>query len=138
MLILSGVMLIAGYGLDKLVLMPAGYVLTLVVALVGGSDFLGLGQAIAGLIVSAEKLDPVTRGLFASCIVFAIGELGWLGPSIQTVVKWSPYGTVKANLFAAMQPATWNGHTWLALVRTVAYAAVFTAIGIRWFEWGRI
>ncbi len=138
MLILSGVMLVAGYGLDNFVLTPAGYALTLVVALVSGAVFLGLGQAIAGLIASAETLDPLTRGLFASCIVFAIGELGWLGPSIQTVVKWSPYGTVKAILFAAMQPVTWNGDTWLALVLTVAYAAVFSAIGIRWFRWESI
>lgn len=136
MLVMSGLVFVGAFVLDQIVLTSAGYVLALVAALVGGAVFLGLGQAMVGLIASADTLDAVTRLVyFVFIIVGALGELGALGQPIQAVVTWSPYGTIKAILFAAMQAAAWDGHAWLGLVLTVAYAAVFTAIGIRRFKW---
>jgi len=34
-----------------------------------------------------------------------------------------------------MQPAIWNYDATIALVATVAYALVFSFLGIKWFKW---
>jgi ABC-2 type transport system permease protein len=130
------VIFIVGYFLDKIILTPGQYLLTIFMALVSGCVYLGLGQTLVGLISSAETLNSVTRLVyFAFIIVGAFGELGALGSVIQKIVAWSPYGTVKSILFASMQPGAWNGHVWLTLVITLAYAILFAGVGIKWFKW---
>ena len=51
------------------------------------------------------------------------------------MVKWSPYGTVKAVIAAGMLPETWNGDTTTSLFVTIGYAVLFSVIGIRKFKW---
>jgi ABC-2 type transport system permease protein len=38
-------------------------------------------------------------------------------------------------LASAMQPATWNSDATIALLATLAYAMVFSFLGIKWFKW---
>lgn len=126
----------AGYFLDKITLTPAEYLLTLFIAVISGSVYLGLGQAIVGLIASAETVNSVVRLVYFAIIVLgALGEFGILGQSLKTAVVWSPYGTVKEILFAAMQPSLWHGKVWGALAATLGYAIVFAGAGIKWFKW---
>jgi hypothetical protein len=51
------------------------------------------------------------------------------------VVAWSPIGTTRQLLLAAMTPANMNMHTLVVFAATLGYGVVFAAIGIRWFKW---
>jgi ABC-2 type transport system permease protein len=136
MLFLTIVTFLVGYFWDKIGLTAGGYALTLLVAVICGGVYLGLGQALVGLIASAETLNSVVRLVYFAFIVLGVlGEFGVLGHAFQTVVTWSPYGTVKDVLSAAMLPASWNSHSWLALGVTLVYAVIFAGVGIKYFKW---
>jgi ABC-2 type transport system permease protein len=125
----------AGYFVDHISLSPAGYLLGFAMALVGGALYLGLGQAIVGLIKNAETVNAVTRLVyFVFIMVGMFTELGAL-KQLAEAVKWSPYGAVKHILSAGMQPETWSRHSTEALLVSIGYALVFSALGIRWFRW---
>jgi ABC-2 type transport system permease protein len=135
-LFMTVVVLIFGYFVDKISLSLVGYLLTIVAAIICGSLYLGLGQAIAGLISSAETLNSVTRLVYFAFIALgALGELGLLGKFVEQIVKWSPYGSVKLVLYSAMQPTLWASQTWWALLVTLVYIALFAGVGIKYFKW---
>src|SRR2546423_5400541 len=113
------------------------YLLTFICVIFSSALFLGVGQALAGLIKSADTLNAVGRiaylplfalGLFAHSTIF--------GTTFELVSRWSPGGTVETLLSGAMNPSRWSGDTWLALAVSTAYSVVFAGIGIRWFQWG--
>jgi ABC-2 type transport system permease protein len=117
-------------------LTPLSYVLGFLAAIVGGALYLGLGQMIAGLLKNAETVNSTTRLVyFVFIMVGMFGDLGVLGDKIKNVTHWSPYGTVKTILSAAMQPGAWNSNTTLALVATIVYSIIFSFLGIRLFRW---
>jgi len=98
--------------------------------------FLGVGQALVGLIKSVDTVNAVGRlsflplvalGLFAHSTIF--------GTTFETIARWSPGGAVATLLAGAMQPAAWSTDTWGAFLASVLYAVVFAGIGIRWFQW---
>jgi ABC-2 type transport system permease protein len=135
-LLVTAVVYIAGYLVDKITLTPGGYALGFVTALVGGAVYLGLGQAIVGLIKNAETVNSTSRLVyFAFIMIGMFGDFGILGTQVSEIVKWSPYGTVKKIISVSMQPASWNSATSLALLITIAYAALFAMLGIKWFRW---
>ena len=68
-------------------------------------------------------------------MVGMFGDTGLLGEQIKKSVQWSPYGTVKTILAASMKPDTWDQHATIALIATLAYAAVFSFLGIKLFKW---
>ncbi len=117
-------------------LSAGAWLLTLAMVIVGGAEFLGIGQAIVGLIRSSETVRAVAPVLFIPLFVLSIfSHLDVLGSTFEIVSRWSPGGVVATILAGAMQPGTWTLETWGALVATVGYAAVFAGIGIRWFKW---
>src|SRR5665213_797757 len=127
---------IIGYEVDKISLTPIGYVLTFITAFLGGALYLGFGQMIVGLIKNAETVNSTTRLVYIAFIMLGMfGELGAFGVDLKNIIHWSPFGTVKTILASAMQPATWNNEATIALVATVAYALVFSFLGIKWFKW---
>ncbi len=126
----------AGHFFDHINLNPSGYVLGFAMAIVGGALYLALGQCIVGLIKNAETVNAVTRLVyFVFIMVGMFAELGALGEKVGEGVKWSPYGTVKHILSAGMQPETWSKHSTEALLVSIGYALVFSALGIKWFRW---
>ncbi|HEX5430119.1 MAG TPA: ABC transporter permease [Patescibacteria group bacterium] len=134
--IMTVVAFAVGYYWDKIALSPLAYLFTLVIALICGMVYLGLGQAVVGLITSAETINSVSRFLYIAIILLgALGEFGVLGKVIGDIITWSPYGTVKEILNASMQPHIWNGQAWLALLITLVYGSLFAWIGIKWFKW---
>lgn len=122
--------------IDGITLPPGALVLLALAALVGGMAFLALGQAVVALIKSAEAVSAVGRLLYLPIVaVGGLAEAGILGPMVKRLVAWSPIGASKELLLAAMNPAGINAHTGAVLLVTLGYAAVFAAIGIRWFRW---
>ena len=113
------------------------YLLTFICVIFSSALFLGVGQALVGLVKSADTLNAVGRiaylplfalGLFAHSTIF--------GTTFELISRWSPGGTVETLLTGAMNPSSWNSDTWLALAVSTAYSVVFAGIGIRWFQWG--
>lgn len=135
-LLVTTFVFVVGNEYDKVTLSPAGYALTYLTAFVGGALYLGLGQMIVGLVKNAETVNSTTRLVyFVFIMVGMFGDLGVLGTEFQKIIKWTPYGTVKAILAASMQPSGWDNYATLALLATIGYAAVFSFLGIKWFRW---
>ncbi len=135
MLLTTGVFIAGHYG-DGITLSAAGYAMGYAMAFVGGAVYLGLGQAIVGLIKNPETVNAVTRLVyFIFIMVGMFAELGALGDKMKDISKWSPYGAVKNILEIGMKPATWNQGSTMLLLVTIGYALVFSGIGIKWFKW---
>jgi ABC-2 type transport system permease protein len=113
------------------------YLLTFICVIFSSALFLSVGQALAGLVKSADTLNAVGR--IAYLPLFALGLFGQstvFGTTFELISRWSPGGTVETLLSGAMTPSSWNSDTWLALAVSTAYSVVFAGIGIRWFQWG--
>lgn len=135
MLVTLGVF-ISGFYLDKISITPAGYVLALITAVIGGAVYLGLGQVIVGLIKNPETVNSTTRLVyFAFIMIGMLGQFGILGDQLKNIVIWSPYGTVHTIVSKSLEPSKWDKQTTEALLLTIGYAAVFSTIGIRKFKW---
>ena len=135
-ILLTTFVFIVGYKYDKISLTPGGYALTYITALVGGALYLGLGQMIVGLVKNAETVNSTSRLVYIAFIVLGMfGELGLFGNELKTTIRWSPFGTVKTILASGMAPSTWNSETTIALFITLAYAVVFSILGVKWFKW---
>jgi ABC-2 type transport system permease protein len=118
------------------VLAPEALVLTLLAVALSSAVFLSVGQALVGLVRSADTVNAVGRFLYIP--LFALGLLGHvdvLGTTFETIARWSPGGAVTAMLSASMNPSTWSSETWSALLASVMYSVLFAGIGIRWFQW---
>ncbi|HEY0609088.1 MAG TPA: ABC transporter permease [Chitinophaga sp.] len=127
---------LVGFYVDKISLSPAGYLFGFVMALAGGTVYLGLGQMIVGLIKHPETVSATTRLVyFAFIMIGMFGELGVLGKEVQQIVIWSPFGTVKKIVSDSLQPAHWTGDSSMALMATLGYAIAFSVLGIKWFKW---
>ncbi|HVU56331.1 MAG TPA: ABC transporter permease [Puia sp.] len=135
-LITTIVLFIVGYKFDGITLDARGYIAGLLISIVSGAVYLSLGQVIVGLIKNAETVNVVTRLVyFIFIMVGMFSDIGMLGNMMQKVAYWSPYGTVKHIVSAALAPATWNKDSSIALLVTLGYTAVFTVLGVKWFRW---
>jgi len=135
-LLLTACVFIVGYKYDHITLSATGYALTFLTALLGGALYLGLGQMIVGLVKNAETVNSTSRLVYIALIMLGIfGELGMFGKQLQTMVVWSPFGTVKTILSAGMDLPSWNNDASLALLVTLGYAFLFSFLGIKWFRW---
>lgn len=135
-LLVTVIVFLTGFYIDHITLSPVGYILTFFTAIIGGAVYLGIGQVIVGLIKNPETVNSTTRLVyFVFIMVGMFGEFGILGKQVKDLAVWSPYGTVKHVLAAGMEPAKWNADTSVALLLTIGYAIVFSAIGIRKFKW---
>jgi ABC-2 type transport system permease protein len=115
---------------------PQDYLFTVLVALLGSAVFLSIGQAIVGLIASAETLNAAGRFLYVPLIALSVfGDSDRLGTTVELVSRWSPGGCLETLLSAAMGATAWSGQSWGALFASFGYTVVFGVIGIRWFRW---
>jgi ABC-2 type transport system permease protein len=131
------VVLVAAGLVEKVPVTAEGYLLTFIGVIFSSALFLSVGQALVGLIKSADTLNAVGR--IAYLPLFALGLFSQstiFGTNFELISRWSPGGTVETLLTGAMSPSTWNSDTWLALAVSTAYSVVFAGIGIRWFQWG--
>src|SRR5437868_7004284 len=130
MLAMALVVLVAADLFKGVSLTAQAYLLTFICVIFSSALFLGVGQALAGLIKSADTLNAVGRiaylplfalGLFAHSTVF--------GTTFELVSRWSPGGTVETLLTVAMNPSSWNGDSWWALAVSTADSPAFAGIG---------
>jgi ABC-2 type transport system permease protein len=104
--------------------------------IVSSAVFLGVGQALVGLIKSVDTVNAVGRLSFLPLVALGLfGHSDIFGTTFETISRWSPGGAVATLLSGAMQPAAWSADTWWAFLASVLYAIVFAGIGIRWFRW---
>jgi ABC-2 type transport system permease protein len=127
---------VVGFYADDIRLSAAGYAVGLVMAVLSGAVYLGLGQAIVGLIKNADTVNAVSRLVYIVFIMVGmLAELGAMGQKVKEAVKWSPYSAVKNLLSDGMQPQHWSQQSTTALLVTIGYAILFSAMGIKWFRW---
>ncbi len=111
-------------------------ILMCVAAIIGGLSFLGLGQFVVGTIKSSEGVNAAARLIyFPLGVVGALGQIGLFGKIVQVIVTYSPLGTSKTLLAAAMNTSTIGMATLWALLITIGYGVVFAGIGIKRFTW---
>ncbi|HEY8690228.1 MAG TPA: ABC transporter permease [Chitinophagaceae bacterium] len=141
-LIVTTAVFVVGSEFDEVNLTPAGYALTYLTAFVGGALYLSLGQMIVGLVKNAETVNSTTRLVyFVFIMVGMLGDVLLIGNNSKSakdfanIIRWSPYGTVKAILAASMQPSNWSNDTSLALLASIGYAVAFSYLGIKNFRW---
>jgi ABC-2 type transport system permease protein len=112
------------------------YILVLLVSILAGAVFLSLGQALVGLVKSADSVQAFARVLFAILIVLGLlGQSGALGAFWSSVARWSPVGAVMTLYAGVLDLHAWYSRDTLSLVACLGYIVVFTGIGIRWFQW---
>ncbi len=134
--VMTVVVFIVGAVILSLTLDPGAYALTMMVAVLGAAEFLGIGQAIVGLLKSAETVNAIGRLLYFP--LFALGMFGNVsvfGSTLETIARWSPGGALISMLAGAIAPGHWNADTWWSVVVSLAYSLVFVAVGIRLFQW---
>ena len=79
-ILMTTAVFLAGFYYDKITVSPSGYLMGFITAFIGGAVYLGLGQAIVGLIKNAETVNSTTRLVyFVFIMVGMFGELGVLG-----------------------------------------------------------
>lgn len=109
------------------------YLLIFLVAVYGAAMFLGIGQAIVGLIRSAGAVNAVGRALFVVLILIGmLGVSGILGDTLSSLATWTPVGALVTLFTAVQSAAAWTSDDGWAIG---AYLVVFAGIGIRWFQW---
>src|SRR4051812_36720220 len=135
-LLVTVFVLVAGYSLDNIIIPVEGYLLAFIAAIVGAAVYLAIGQVIVGLIKNPEIVNATTRLVYFVFIMTGmLGQFGQFADIVEKCIKWSPYGTVQNLLSASMDPSKWTTTTTEALFITIAYAVVFSMIGIRKFQW---
>ena len=135
-LVMSIVVLVVAALYVGVTLPPQDYLFTVLVALLGSAVFLSIGQAIVGLIASADTLNAAGRLLYVPLIGLSLfGDTDRLGTTVEMVSRWSPGGCLETLLSAAMGASVWSGQSWGALFASFGYTVVFGVIGIRWFRW---
>jgi ABC-2 type transport system permease protein len=135
-LIISLVVVIIGTRIHHLSPSVGEYALVLLVSVLGGAVFLSIGQALVGLVRSADTVQAVARMLFAVLILLGtLGQTGALGGFWQSISRWSPVGAVMTLFAGVLKLSTWYSRDTLSLVACAGYIVVFAGLGIRWFRW---
>jgi len=135
-LVIALVVVIIGTRMHHLSPSAGQYALVLLVSILGGAVFLSIGQALVGLVKSADTINAVARIIFIALVILAsLGQSGALGSVWESISRWTPMGLVMTLFAGVLDLSAWYGRDTLALVVSVAYIAVFAGIGIRWFQW---
>lgn len=135
-LVIALVVVIVGGAIHHLSLSAGQYLLVLAVSLLSGAVFLGIGQALVGLVRSADSVNSAGRILYL-CLVFLglLGLEGSLGATMQTVALWSPVGVTMSLYAGVLDVARWDAHDTLSIVACVGYVIAGADAGVRWFRW---
>jgi ABC-2 type transport system permease protein len=134
---MSLVTCIVAYFYDKITFSIGELLLILVISAIGGLAFIAIGQALVAYIISSDAVSAAARLLYMLIAVLgAIGQVGLFGKTFAEIVTYSPLGTTKTMLAAALAPSTlFTTPVIEAFFITVAYGIFFAVIGISGFRW---
>src|SRR5258708_12498513 len=91
---------------------PQDYLFTVLVTLLGSAVFLSIGQAIVGLIASADTLNAAGRLLYVPLIGLSVfGNTDRLGTTGGSVARWSPCGCLDTFLSPSLATTPSRPHT---------------------------
>jgi ABC-2 type transport system permease protein len=135
-LIIALVVVILGSRVHHLSLSASQYGLVLLVSILGGTMFLGIGQTLVALVKTSETVNSTARLLYIGLILLGLlGQGGSLGHTWDTVARWSPVGTVMTLFVGVLKLSAWHSRDTESLLAVIGYILIFTGIGIRWFQW---
>ena len=135
-LLITVIVVIVGSQMHHVSLSAGTYALVLVVSILGGAVFLSIGQALVGLVKSADSINAAGRVLTIGLVLLSsLGQSGTLGSAWESISRWSPVGVVMTLFAAVLNLSAWDTNDSLALLACGGYIVVFGAIGIRWFQW---
>jgi ABC-2 type transport system permease protein len=135
-LVMALVVLIVGAQVQKFSLSASQYALVLAISVLGGAVFLTIGQALVGLVKSADTVNAGGRILLIVLILLGLfGQSGALGGIWESVSQWSPVGVVMTLFAGVLDLTSWGSRDWLCLVACGGYMTACGAVGIRWFKW---
>jgi ABC-2 type transport system permease protein len=135
-LVIALIVVIVGVRIHHLNVSASQYLLTLAVSALGGAMFLGIGQTLVGLVRSADSVNAAGRLLYISLVFLGLlGLEGTLGPTIDSIARWSPVGALMTVYAGVLHTSTWNTTATLSVVSCVGYLLVGTTAGIIWFRW---
>jgi ABC-2 type transport system permease protein len=136
MLFMAVIVFLVAYLTDHLALDLIEYIFTLIVVVIGGAVFLSIGQAVVGLIRSADTLNSLGRFILIPILGLSLfGHSDLLGTTFEYISRWSPGGSFVSLLAGAMNLSSWSSEIWLAFLACMGYVIVFAGVGIRWFRW---
>lgn len=134
--VMSIIVLIIGSNLYHVSVTPEDYILVLLISILGGAVFLSIGQTIVGLVKSADSISSIGRFVYIAFLIFGlVGLSGGFGQTVETIAKWTPYGTVITVFEGIPHIGIWTNHNSLALLACFGYVIIFGYIGIKWFKW---
>jgi ABC-2 type transport system permease protein len=135
-LVITVVILIVGSRIHHISLSAGKYGLVLLVSIVGSAVFLSIGQALVGLVKSADSINAAGRVLVLGLVLLSsLGQSGTLGSAWESIARWSPVGVVMTLFAGVINLSAWDSTDSIALLVCGGYIVVFAAIGIRWFQW---
>lgn len=135
-LLIALTVVIVGSRIHHLALTPGQYGLVLLVSMLSGAVFLSIGQALVGLVRSAESVNAAGRALAVGLIFLsAFGQKGTLGTAGESITHWSPASAVMTLFAAVLEPSMWDTRDSLTLLACGVYIVVFAGIGVRCFRW---
>jgi ABC-2 type transport system permease protein len=135
-LIMALVVLIIGAQMHHVPLSASQYLLVLAISVLAGAVYLSIGQALVGLVKSADTVNATGRILLIVLYLFGLfGQSGTLGGIWESVSRWSPVGAVMTLFAGVLKLSSWDSRDWWSLVACAGYIVVCAAVGIRWFQW---
>ncbi len=135
-LLITVLVLTLGTRMHHVSLSAGTYGLVLLVSIVGAAVFLSIGQALVGLVKSADSINAAGRVLAIGLVLLStLGQAGTLGSAWEAISRWSPVGAVMTLFAAVLNLSAWDVSDSLAMLACGGYILVFAAIGIRWFQW---
>lgn len=135
-LLLALVIVIIGGRIDSLSLSVAQYGLVLAFSALGIAVFLSIGQALVGLIRSADTVNAAGRAVFVVLAILGLaGQSGELGGAWAAIAPWTPLGAIMTLYARVLDLAAWSARDTESLLACAGYIVIFAAPGIRWFRW---
>jgi len=135
-LVMSLIVLIVGAQVHHINLSLGDYLLVLAVSILGGAIFIAIGQALVGLVKSAETVNAAGRILFIILIMLGLfGQSGALGGIWESISRWSPVGVVMTLYAGVLKLSLWGSSDWFSILAGGCYLIACVFVGIRWFRW---
>jgi len=135
-LIIALVVLIVGSAIHHVTVAPGRYLLVLLVSIFAGAVFLSIGQALVGLVRSADTINATGRLLYIGLLLIGLwGESGQLGHAWESISRWTPVGAVATVFGGVLGNGAWGSNDTLSLVAGAGYIVACGYVGVRWFRW---